>query len=454
MASFTVVTAALIACFLLLLRSTTSSLVDHQNRMGFIRAMEEATQETRNFESLQQRLLDKAQPVTNQFRVLENDGQYQNRLDLQNYALKYTGCQNINTWSDNKAQDEDSDTVFAMERFVVFRMCPAEHCSTHNSHGCNSDYGEYMIPMEDYLAIMAQYHYSRFQEYCSICKSCMAYEQQQVAYQYKEQHENSNFRRRLADQRRLADDDGGVANDDAVGDDAYQNGDDVYQDDDAALNDDAAYNDDAADDDGGAANDDAAGDDAVADDAYQNGDDLYQDDDAAVNDDAVVNDDAAVAAGDDAYNYDDYVVVGDDVVTDDAAATEDEGDDFYAFVDDDFYKDDDSAGGYAGDSCRYASSCYNYEQVCQSYNENDNDFPNYFSCSEFVIGNQAVYLGPHCNGDGHSITLGAFEDDECSDYLGDISNMQQLTGIAFQQNSLSFYYPKTCVSCANQVRVL
>ena len=69
------------------------------------------------------------------------------------------------------------------------------------------------------------------------------------------------------------------------------------------------------------------------------------------------------------------------------------------------------------------------------------------------MGNQVVYLGPHCNEDGHSITLGAFDNDECSNYLGDIANMQEFTGIAFQKDSLSFYYPSTCISCANQVRI-
>ena len=264
--------------------------------MEFIQAMDEATRQTGSFENFQRQLLDKAMPATRPLRLLEqNDDQYnENMLDLENYALKYTGCQNIMTWSDNKAQDEGSDTVFAMKRFVVFRMCPANHCSSYNSHGCNSDYGEYMITMEDYLALMAQYHYARYAEYCSTCAKCFTSQQQQVSYQSDQQH-GGNVRK-LDEQkrsgnvlRRLADDDA-YNNDDANAYYAY--GDDAYQNDDAA---------------------------AAGDDAYQAGDDAYQ-------------------AGDD------YYTTKSPTSSPTASPTE-EGDDFYAFVDDDYYKDDDNAGG-------------------------------------------------------------------------------------------------------------
>lgn len=130
------------------------------------------------------------------------------------------------------------------------------------------------------------------------------------------------------------------------------------------------------------------------------------------------------------------------------------GDDFYAFVDDDMYKDDDAAGGRGKSYNCGLSTCYNYESVCADYTENTQDLSNYFSCSQFVVGNQVVYIGPHCKKDGHGITLGLFEDYECSSYLGTIANRQEFTGIVFNDNSLSFYYPKTCVSCANQVRII
>lgn len=454
-------------CLLLLGRSASSSFVDHQKRMEFIQAMDKATRPTKDVQDFHQRLLAKARPVPS--RILEqndddddaaNDDQYvENRLDLENYALKYAGCQNIKTWSDNKAQDEDSDTVFTTNRFVVFRMCPADHCSTYNSHGCNNNYGEYMITMEDYLAIMAQYHYARFHEYCATCQACMSYEEQLSSYQNTQQ--NNGGRKLNNNVRRLADDDyyayqgdDQVNNDDAGDDGGAQN-----DDDDGGYNDDqAAAGDDAAGDDAGG--DDAAGDDQYA---YQQADDYVANDDVAAGDDQVQNGDDGggddnVYADDQAYNNaDDDGNAGDDGYADDIAVTDDAADDattddFYAYIDDDTYKDDDAAGG------RYSncglSTCYNYQSVCGDYSANGAELSNYFACSQFVVGNQVVYIGPHCKDDGHGITLGLFEDYECSSYLGSITNLQEFTGINFEEDSLSFYYPKTCVSCANQVRTM
>lgn len=413
MVSFSIIKMSLVVLSLVLtlLQSSGASLAEHERRMEFLRTMNQG-QEAGNLRNLHSLLLAKARP-TNPFRVLEQDAADDDAMkyNLDNYSLKYTGCQQINTYSDNKAADEDSDNVFALQRFVVFRLCPANHCSSYNSHGCNSNYGEYMIAMEDYLTIMAHYHYSQFDAYCSTCASCTAYEQQQVSYQYKEQH--GGRRREMASsngERRLADDDANNGDDAAANDDQY-NGDDGYQ-----------------------------GDDAAGDDAYNNGDDAYQGDDAVAYDDAYQQ-------GDDAAANDDAAATGDDQYQDDAA--------FYAYVDDDYYKDDDSAGGNAnGDHsyCRYSSSCYNYQSVCSNYNPNAMDFANYFSCRQAMVGNQYVFIGPHCNGDGFSMTLGVFNDYECSEYLGTIADAQDLTGIDFDAYSLSFYYPKQCISCANQVR--
>lgn len=42
-----------------------------------------------------------------------------------------------------------------------------------NGSGCASNYGEYMLELEDFLAIMAEYHTDRFDVYCDYCESCM-----------------------------------------------------------------------------------------------------------------------------------------------------------------------------------------------------------------------------------------------------------------------------------------
>lgn len=225
----------------------------------------------------------------------------------------------------------------AKNSFAVFRMCPSDSCSTYNSLGCMYDYGEYMILLQDYLAIMSEYHYTRYGEYCATCSDCM-----------NGGNDNNN------------NDDGGGNNNNAR----------------RRL----------ADDDGGAADDDA----------YNYNADAY----------------------DDGYIYPN----NDDGAGDDAAA--------------------------AAYQCQYETACQNYQEACSSYNANDVAFDDYFACVESAdVNGNVIYLGPHCKSDGHSITIGVFNDEYCSEYVGDVVDMQSTTGIAMEENSLDFYYSESCVSC-------
>jgi hypothetical protein len=98
---------------------------------------------------------------------------YDNSVDLSGYALKYVGCQNVHTWDDNLAAGSRTAPL-AMKRFVMFRMCKANDCSAYNKWGCNFNFGEYVIPMEDYLAIMAEYHLEQYGRFCQTCQRCMS----------------------------------------------------------------------------------------------------------------------------------------------------------------------------------------------------------------------------------------------------------------------------------------
>jgi len=123
-----------------------------------------------NVDILQQKLLKKAKPRRS---LADVDDDEFNRLDLTNYALKYLGCQNIRQFDDNLAEAGDTGTVLGVNKFVVFRLCNAQKCSTYNKYGCNNDFGEYVMKLEDYLEIMEQYHYEKFLEYCATCIECM-----------------------------------------------------------------------------------------------------------------------------------------------------------------------------------------------------------------------------------------------------------------------------------------
>lgn len=185
------------------------SLSDRMMRLEFVEEMERIERENmrrKSQETLRERMLHVAKEVFPQSFFPESDEEYYERkldeyngnnynqnnynngnnnddymqnyifnnnanIDLAGYALKYVGCQNVHTWDDNLA--DGSTNPLAMNRFVIFRLCKANDCSAYNKWGCNYNYGEYVIPMEDYLSIMAEYHFEQFGRFCKTCYRCM-----------------------------------------------------------------------------------------------------------------------------------------------------------------------------------------------------------------------------------------------------------------------------------------
>jgi len=121
-------------------------------------------------------------------------------FDVSSYSLKYAACSSITTYSNDLAADEDYMSPYKTAQLVIFRLCPSNTCNDDSTYGCAYDYGEYAVPLADWLEIMAEYRAEELERYCDFCDECMADEY------YNER------------KRRLADDDG--ANDDGANDDA------------------------------------------------------------------------------------------------------------------------------------------------------------------------------------------------------------------------------------------
>jgi hypothetical protein len=226
-----------------------ASASDSSLRHDFVRKMEEAVEHKKRETALTNKLLKVATKIEpgeiafDEPRFLED---YQDfAVNLTEYALKYIGCQNIHTYSDDLAQDEDAATILGMDRFVIVRLCPRDECSNYNEFGCLSGFGDYLIAMEDYLQIMEESYFDQFEEYCQTCYlmyQCMKAENEAAA-------DNG-------------DDENG---DDANGDDANANGDDGNngrRTEDYSYYNANDYMDDAVDDWGDAADDGANDDDA------------------------------------------------------------------------------------------------------------------------------------------------------------------------------------------------
>jgi len=116
-------------------------------------------------------------------------------FDATQYSLRFLRCAEVKQFDDELAASEDSKTVFSTKHFVVFRFCPAATCVVDEEEveaeaeeaeqaeaqanqrkqfgGCDSNYGEYMLELGDYLEIMADYHEEHFSTYCEYCEQCM-----------------------------------------------------------------------------------------------------------------------------------------------------------------------------------------------------------------------------------------------------------------------------------------
>ena len=93
-------------------------------------------------------------------------------FDISAYSLKYAGCSSISTYSADMAADYYTDSVTTNSQFAVFRFCPSDSCSSNTAYGCMDDYGEYMLPIADWLDIIHDYREEEFERYCEYCANC------------------------------------------------------------------------------------------------------------------------------------------------------------------------------------------------------------------------------------------------------------------------------------------
>lgn len=127
------------------------------------------------------KVMSKAIPT----RALEDgggdDGEYDFDIDLTGYSLRFEKCQFVKAYSQELAE-ENYSTVLATQRFVVFRLCPSESCTS----SCKSGYGEYMIDMQEYLSVAVEFFEDQQTEMCELCE-------EQCYYQAADDGANANY---------------------------------------------------------------------------------------------------------------------------------------------------------------------------------------------------------------------------------------------------------------------
>lgn len=103
-------------------------------------------------------------------------------FDITNYSVKYTQCATVQTYSDNLAAEEYIETVLAAERFALFRLCPSDQCSSYSNSGCGSNYGEYIVSLDQFMLAMLEYQEHRVAGYCEYCQNCASIESGKAFY--------------------------------------------------------------------------------------------------------------------------------------------------------------------------------------------------------------------------------------------------------------------------------
>lgn len=93
-----------------------------------------------------------------------NDAQEVDNTWVAGYDIKFQGCLHVAQWgADEENGGGEDDVMVATKRLVRFRLCPSGFCSSESGYGCNSDYGDYVIDMDTYVANFLE-HKNEYQE--------------------------------------------------------------------------------------------------------------------------------------------------------------------------------------------------------------------------------------------------------------------------------------------------
>jgi flagellar biosynthesis GTPase FlhF len=182
------------AIILLLASFAEAKTMDASEKRAFLKAMQSSKfGHNINSDNIMKKLFAKAQLFKRRLNDGNEEAQWDNfGFDVSDYSVKYSGCASVQTYSDDLAEDEDSDTVLTTKRFVVFRLCPTQYCNKYSVSGCTSDYGEYLIDIDDYLDAVSEYYQQKEENYCNYCQPCWDVQQ--------DNQQNGGGRRRLNDQ--------------------------------------------------------------------------------------------------------------------------------------------------------------------------------------------------------------------------------------------------------------
>lgn len=113
-------------------------------------------------------------------------------FDITKFSLKVHSCASLSNFDlesfveeaeaeyaggqQYEQEAEDSEGIvypYTGTPMINFRLCPTDTCQDHTWKGCRNVYGNYMIPLEDYMKATYEHLEEELGEYCDYCKQCM-----------------------------------------------------------------------------------------------------------------------------------------------------------------------------------------------------------------------------------------------------------------------------------------
>jgi|AntRauTorckE5430_2_1112549.scaffolds.fasta_scaffold00486_8 hypothetical protein len=92
---------------------------------------------------------------------------------LADFSVKYAGCTSLTSFTPS---DEDGSYPFNNQNFVTYRLCPSDSCADDSWNGCKSEYGEYLMNLDDFLQIQQDYIDEEYEYYCTFCRYCIYFD--------------------------------------------------------------------------------------------------------------------------------------------------------------------------------------------------------------------------------------------------------------------------------------
>lgn len=96
------------------------------------------------------------------------------------------------------------------------------------------------------------------------------------------------------------------------------------------------------------------------------------------------------------------------------------------------------------------AACADADNMCEGYDEDfeqDADAMGGFSACTQI--DEGLYIGPHCNSDGFTITLGVYSDQYCDKYIGNEVSLYDVLGYDIADDF--DFFPQECVTCEEGV---